>query len=119
VQALEPRLARGLPQYRYAIRTGRLHQFLVVSNDSPGAAIVMSLGCRIKVFGGHRNQWIQGLWTLAMVYAAVLSVLGAVGVMGGWPLLALPVLAVGFDIRRRLCRSIIRDVVAHLEKTLR
>ncbi len=127
VDALATDLTERLPRYRCAIRTGRYHRFLVVSGGSPGAAIVVSAGKTIKVFGGFRAQWLHVGWLLAMYCFGVMFVVGGInfitavarsaepGSAGMWQALALAVLVAGFEIRRRWSRPIIRDVVDSLQ----
>lgn len=87
VHALKTELARALPRYRYAIRTGRLHQFLVVGDDSSAtAAIVRSNGKRIRIFGGFRSDWLQFAWLVSFYVAAgncIAAVVAALVFLGG------------------------------------
>lgn len=130
VSALEAEFARRLPRYRCAIRTGRFHRFLVVSGDSPGAAIVVSSGTTIRIFGGFRADWLQFCWFLAMYCSGAMSIVGGfriiaavagsaeLGGAGVWQILASSVLVAGFEVRRRWSRQIIRDVAQALETSL-
>jgi hypothetical protein len=127
--ALHAELQQQLPQYRYAIRSGRLHDFIVVSGDSIDAAIILSSGKQIRVFGGFANEWLHAVWILVMLYAVVASIAGVfsfatqvsdVGEFRIWNCLKTltgPVLIVmGIGLVRRRSRPIIRNVVDYLKK---
>jgi hypothetical protein len=118
-------LKRQLPHYRYAIRNGRVHRFLVVSGDGLGAAIVVALGKNIKVFAGFGNEWLHAGWMLAMLWGflaaggmVVRCVQPGAGVSDVGGLLATLAVAAGLEFGRRQSLPLVREVVACLEKGL-